>query len=78
MVYIYESYKDEAAFKDHKKHGPYKKWKKMKKKTMKKVTKVIPFTESVASNACPMYLVATGTAVLITAAIGRRVGESGT
>jgi len=76
VVYIYEAYKDEAAFKDHKMHGPYKKWKKMKKKTMKKVTPVIPFKESVASNACPAPFVATGTAVLITAAIGRRVEES--
>jgi quinol monooxygenase YgiN len=67
VVYIYEAYKDETAFKDHKKHGPYKEWKKMKKKTMKKVTKVIPLTESVASNACPVSFVATSTAVLIIA-----------
>ena len=32
VVYLYEAYKDKAAFRDHKKHGPYKKWKEMKKR----------------------------------------------
>jgi quinol monooxygenase YgiN len=49
-IYLYEAYKDPAAFECHKKHDPYKKWKEMVDKTMEQVTEIIPFTESVATN----------------------------
>jgi (4S)-4-hydroxy-5-phosphonooxypentane-2,3-dione isomerase len=51
VVYLYEAYKDRAAFDDHARHDPYKKWGEMADKTMEEVTDVIPLTRSVASNA---------------------------
>jgi autoinducer 2-degrading protein len=50
VIYLYEAYKDPAAFECHKKHDPYKKWKEMVDKTMEQVIEIIPFTESVATN----------------------------
>jgi quinol monooxygenase YgiN len=50
VVYLYEAYKDRAAFDEHMQHGPHKQWNEMVLKTMKRVTKVIPFTDSVATN----------------------------
>jgi quinol monooxygenase YgiN len=51
VVYLYEAYKDRAAFEDHAKHDPYKKWDEMADETMEQVTDVIPLTDSIASNA---------------------------
>jgi (4S)-4-hydroxy-5-phosphonooxypentane-2,3-dione isomerase len=51
VVYLYEAYKDRAAFDDHAKHDPYRKWDEMADKTMEQVTDMIPLTESLASNA---------------------------
>ena len=51
MVYLYEAYKDRAAFEDHAKGDPYEKWGEVTDKTMEQVTDVIPPTESLASNA---------------------------
>jgi len=51
VVYLYEAYKDRAAFEDHAKGDPYKKWGEFVDKTMEQVIDVIPLTESVASNA---------------------------
>jgi quinol monooxygenase YgiN len=51
VVYLYEAYKDRAAFDDHAKHDPYRKWDEMADETMEQVTDVIPLTESLASNA---------------------------
>jgi quinol monooxygenase YgiN len=50
VVYLYEAYKDRAAFDDHAKHEPYKKWDEIAAETMEQVTDVIPLTESLASN----------------------------
>jgi (4S)-4-hydroxy-5-phosphonooxypentane-2,3-dione isomerase len=50
VVYLYEAYKDRAAFEDHAKGDPYKKWNEIADKTMEQVTDVIPLTESLASN----------------------------
>jgi (4S)-4-hydroxy-5-phosphonooxypentane-2,3-dione isomerase len=50
VVYLYEAYKDRAAFEDHANHDPYKKWSEIADKTMEQVTDVIPLTESLASN----------------------------
>jgi quinol monooxygenase YgiN len=50
VVYLYEAYKDRAAFEDHAKGDPYKKWGEVADKTMEQVTDVIPLTESLASN----------------------------
>jgi autoinducer 2-degrading protein len=50
VVYLYEAYKDRAAFKDHAKHDPYKKWSEVAEMAMEQVTDVIPLTESLASN----------------------------
>ena len=51
VVYLYEAYKDQAAFDDHARHDPYQKWGEMADKTMEQVTDVIPLTDSLASNA---------------------------
>ena len=51
VVYLYEAYKDRAAFEDHAKGDPYKKWNEIAGKAMVQVTDVIPLTESLASNA---------------------------
>jgi (4S)-4-hydroxy-5-phosphonooxypentane-2,3-dione isomerase len=51
VVYLYEAYKDRAAFEDHAKGAPYKKWNEIAGKTMDQVTDVIPLTDSLASNA---------------------------
>jgi (4S)-4-hydroxy-5-phosphonooxypentane-2,3-dione isomerase len=50
VVYVYEAYKDRAAFEDHAANDPYKKWDEMAGKTMAQVVDVIPLTESLASN----------------------------
>ena len=50
VVYLYEAYKDRAAFEDHAKGDPYKKWNEIADKAMEQVTDVIPLTESLASN----------------------------
>ena len=50
VVYLYEAYKDRAAFDEHAGHDPYEKWDEMADKTMEQVTDVIPLTESLASN----------------------------
>ena len=51
VVYLYEAYKDRAAFDDHARHDPYQKWGEMAAETMDQVTDVIPLTDSLASNA---------------------------
>ena len=51
VVYLYEAYKDRAAFEDHAKGDPYKKWNEIADQTMEQVTDVIPLTDSLASNA---------------------------
>jgi (4S)-4-hydroxy-5-phosphonooxypentane-2,3-dione isomerase len=50
VVYLYEAYKDRAAFEDHAQHDPYKEWGEIADKTMAQVTDVIPLAESLASN----------------------------
>src|SRR3954454_5349031 len=50
VVYLYEAYKDRAAFEDHAKGDPYKKWGEVADKTMQQVVDVIPLSESLASN----------------------------
>jgi quinol monooxygenase YgiN len=50
VVYVYEAFKDRAAFEDHAANDPYKKWDEMANKTMAQVTDLIPLTESLASN----------------------------
>ena len=50
VIYLYEAYKDQAAFEEHAKGAPYKKWDEIADKTMEEVTEIIPYTESVASN----------------------------
>lgn len=50
VVYLYEAYKDRAAFEDHAKGDPYKKWDEVAGKTMEQVTDVIPLTESLVSS----------------------------
>jgi len=51
VIYLYEAYKDRAAFEDnHKAHDPYKEWNEMVDKTMEQVSEVIPFTESFVTN----------------------------
>lgn len=50
VLYLYEAYKDLAAYEDHKKGEPYKKWGDFVP-MMEQVTDVIPFAESIASNA---------------------------
>jgi (4S)-4-hydroxy-5-phosphonooxypentane-2,3-dione isomerase len=50
VVYVYEAYKDRAAFEDHAANDPYKKWDEIASKTMEQVIDVIPLTESFASN----------------------------
>lgn len=49
VVYLYEAYKDRAAYEDHQKGEPYKKWGEFVP-MMEQVTDVIPLTESLASN----------------------------
>ena len=51
VVYLYEAYKDRAAFEDHAKNDPYKKWGEIVDRTMEQVIDMIPLTESLASNA---------------------------
>ena len=51
VVYLYEAYKDQAAFEDHAKNDPYKKWGEIADRTMEQVIDMIPLTESLASNA---------------------------
>jgi (4S)-4-hydroxy-5-phosphonooxypentane-2,3-dione isomerase len=51
VVYLYEAYKDRAAFEEHAKHDPYKKWDEIADQTMEQVIDVIPLTESLVSNA---------------------------
>src|SRR3954453_18153775 len=51
VVYLYEAYKDRAAFEDHAKGDPYEKWGEVADKTMEQVIDVIPLAESLASNA---------------------------
>ena len=51
VLYVYEAYKDRAAFEDHAKGDPYKKWSEMADRTMEQVIDLIPLTESLASNA---------------------------
>jgi quinol monooxygenase YgiN len=50
VVYVYEAYKDRAAFEDHAEHDPYRKWDEIANKTMEQVIDVIPLTDSLASN----------------------------
>ena len=50
VVYLYEAYKDRAAFDDHAQHDPYKKWDQIADNTMGEVTDVIPLTDSLVSN----------------------------
>ena len=50
VVYIYEAYKDRAAFDEHAGHDPYEKWAEIADEAMEQVTDVIPLTESLASN----------------------------
>ena len=50
VVYLYEAYKDRAAFEHHANGDPYKKWNEIADETMERVTDVIPLTESLASN----------------------------
>jgi len=50
VVYVYEAYKDRAAFEVHAQNDPYKKWGEVAEKTMEQVIDVIPLTESLASN----------------------------
>jgi autoinducer 2-degrading protein len=51
VVYLYEAYKDRAAFEEQAKHDPYQKWAEIADQTMEQVIDVIPLTESLASNA---------------------------
>jgi len=50
VVYLYEAYKDRAAFEEHAKNDPYKKWQEIADMTMEQVTDVIPLTDSLTSN----------------------------
>jgi quinol monooxygenase YgiN len=50
-VYVYEVYKDVAAFEDHTKSAPVKKFMEVMSGLIEDVAMVIPFGESVTSNA---------------------------
>jgi len=50
VVYVYEAYKNAAAFEDHQKNEPFKKFDEILRDMIEEWMLAIPFTESVTSN----------------------------